>query len=67
MPDYNFHTLSPIDFENLVRDLLQSELSIRLECVSGVRHSMCQWGQASKMARVNAKCIQSAAFDISDI
>ena len=31
MPDYTFHTLSPIDFENLVRDLLQSELSIRLE------------------------------------
>lgn len=31
MPDYTFHTLSPIDFENLVRDLLQSEHSIRLE------------------------------------
>ncbi len=31
MPDYDFHTLSPIDFENLVRDLLQHELSIRLE------------------------------------
>lgn len=31
MPDYTFHTLSPIDFENLVRDLIQSELSIRLE------------------------------------
>jgi len=32
MPDYTFQTLSPIDFENMVRDLLQSELSIRLEC-----------------------------------
>ena len=31
MPDYTFQTLSPIDFENLVRDLLQSELSVRLE------------------------------------
>jgi hypothetical protein len=31
MPNYTFHTLSPIDFENLVRDLLQMELSIRLE------------------------------------
>ncbi len=31
MPDYNFHTLSPIDFENLVRDLLQEELQIQLE------------------------------------
>ena len=31
MPDYTFQTLSPIDFENLVRDLLQSEHSIRLE------------------------------------
>jgi hypothetical protein len=31
MPEYSFETLSPIDFENLARDLLQSELSIRLE------------------------------------
>jgi hypothetical protein len=31
MPSYTFQTLSHIDFENLVRDLLQSELSIRLE------------------------------------
>jgi hypothetical protein len=31
MSDYDFHTLSPIDFENLIRDLLQCELSIRLE------------------------------------
>lgn len=31
MPDYDFRTLSPVDFENMVRDLLQSELSIRLE------------------------------------
>ena len=31
MPDYDFRTLSPLDFENLVRDLLQCELSIRLE------------------------------------
>ncbi|WP_320042969.1 restriction endonuclease [uncultured Desulfobacter sp.] len=31
MPDYSFETLSPLDFENIVRDLIQSELSIRLE------------------------------------
>jgi len=31
MPDYSFNTLSPIDFENLSRDLIQAELSIRLE------------------------------------
>lgn len=31
MPDYDFHTLSPIDFEELSRDLLQKELRIRLE------------------------------------
>lgn len=31
MPDYTFQTLSPLDFENMVRDLLQAELSIRLE------------------------------------
>jgi hypothetical protein len=31
MPDYDFHNLSPIDFEILVRDLLQEELGVRLE------------------------------------
>jgi hypothetical protein len=31
MPDYDFKSLSPIDFESLVRDLLQEELEIRLE------------------------------------
>ncbi len=31
MPDYDFGSLSPIDFEILVRDLLQEELGIRLE------------------------------------
>ncbi|MBA4389438.1 MAG: hypothetical protein C0399_00665 [Syntrophus sp. (in: bacteria)] len=31
MSDYDFRTLSPIDFEMLVRDLLQEELGIRLE------------------------------------
>jgi len=28
---YDFRTLSPIDFENLVRDLLQAEFGLRLE------------------------------------
>lgn len=31
MPDYDFRVLSPIDFEILVRDLLQEEFGIRLE------------------------------------
>lgn len=31
MPAYDFRTLSPFDFEQLVRDLLQEELGIRLE------------------------------------
>jgi len=31
MPDYDFRNLSPIDFEVLVRDLIQEELRIRLE------------------------------------
>lgn len=31
MPDYDFRILSPIDFEMLVRDLIQEELQIRLE------------------------------------
>ncbi|MBU1182156.1 MAG: restriction endonuclease [Proteobacteria bacterium] len=31
MPDYDFRNLSPIDFEILVRDLIQEELGVRLE------------------------------------
>ena len=31
MPNYDFRTLSPIDFEGLVRDILQEELGIILE------------------------------------
>jgi hypothetical protein len=31
MPDYDFRVLSPIDFETLVRDLLQKELGLVLE------------------------------------
>ena len=30
MPDYDFTTLSPYDFELLCRDLLQEELGVRL-------------------------------------
>ncbi len=32
MPDYDFKNISPYDFENLVRDLIQKELNITLEC-----------------------------------
>lgn len=32
MPDYDFRSLSSYDFENLVRDLLQKELGLTLEC-----------------------------------
>jgi hypothetical protein len=32
MPDYDFKILSPYDFEDLVRDLLQEELNVTLEC-----------------------------------
>jgi DNA polymerase III delta prime subunit len=31
MPDYDFKSLSSVDFENLVRDVLQKELNITLE------------------------------------
>jgi len=34
MPDYNFDSLSPYDFENLCRDLLQHALGIRLQSFS---------------------------------
>lgn len=31
MPDYDFKNISPIDFESLVRDLIQEDLGLRLE------------------------------------
>src|SRR5262245_51931965 len=31
MPDYDFHQLSPNDFEKLARDLLQEHLKVTLE------------------------------------
>ncbi len=31
MANYDFHTLTDVDFEELSRDLLQEELDIRLE------------------------------------
>jgi hypothetical protein len=31
VPEYDFHTLSPIDFEQLVRDLLNAKLGIELK------------------------------------
>jgi len=31
MTDYDFHELSPLDFEHLVRDLFQAEEGISLE------------------------------------
>lgn len=37
MPDYDFHTLSPIDFENLSRDLLQEEFGVCLESFTSGR------------------------------
>jgi hypothetical protein len=32
MADYHFNLLTPIDFEELVRDIIQKEYNIRLEC-----------------------------------
>ncbi len=32
MTDYDFRSLSPIDFEILARDLLQEEFKVRVEC-----------------------------------
>lgn len=37
MSDYNFHTLSPIEFEALSRDLLQKELGLTLESFTSGR------------------------------
>lgn len=37
MPDYDFRSLSPIDFEILTRDLLQADLGFRLEAFKAGR------------------------------
>lgn len=37
MPDYNFLNFSPVEFEDLSRDLLQEELKIRLESFTSGR------------------------------
>jgi len=37
VPNYNFHCLSPADFEELSRDLLQAEFKIRFESFSAGR------------------------------
>ena len=47
MPDYDFRTLSPIDFEGLVRDLLQEEMGVTLESFKpgkdlGIDFKYCQ-------------------------
>lgn len=34
MADYNFNLLTPLDFEELSRDLIQEEYKLRLECFS---------------------------------
>jgi hypothetical protein len=39
MPTYDFHRLSPYDFEELVRDLLQAEWHVRLETFTPGRDS----------------------------
>jgi len=39
MPTYDFHSLSSLDFEDLVRDLLQAEWGIRLESFKTGRDS----------------------------
>ncbi|WP_405183324.1 restriction endonuclease [Nocardia sp. NBC_01377] len=31
LPDYDFHTLSPTDFELLTRDLLREKIGVELE------------------------------------
>jgi hypothetical protein len=46
---YDFRTLSPLDFEELVRDLLQAELQIRLESFSPGRDQGIDFRFASGM------------------
>ncbi|HEX6717815.1 MAG TPA: restriction endonuclease [Pyrinomonadaceae bacterium] len=51
MPDYDFRVLSPIDFESLVRDLLQKELGITLESFSSGRDTGIDFRYTSAAGR----------------
>src|SRR6266852_2144076 len=65
MPQYDFKTLSPIDFEILVRDLLQKELRTRLENFKPGRDKgidlRCSWD------RHNALIVQCKHFANSSV
>jgi hypothetical protein len=51
MANYDFRVLSPIDFENLVRDLLQRQLKITLESFSSGRDTGIDFRYISVLGR----------------
>ncbi len=66
MPAYDFKTLSPLDFESLVRDLLQEELKITLESFKPGRDSGIDFRYAASvrnMLVVQAKHFVGSGFD----
>ena len=60
MPEYTFHNLSPYDLEILVRDLLQAELSVRLESFARGRDKGIDLRYAKD--RANAIVVQSKHY-----
>ncbi|MBA4373358.1 MAG: hypothetical protein C0402_10930 [Thermodesulfovibrio sp.] len=67
MPDYDFRSLSPIDFETTVRDLLQEELQIRFESFTagkdkGIDFRYCP--SADKNTIVQCKHYVESAIDV---
>lgn len=54
---YDFHDLSPLDFEDLVRELLQEELRVRLEAFGPGRDNGidCRFSQGPNVTIVQAK------------
>lgn len=67
MPDYDFRSLSPIDFEILVRDLLQEELKLRFESFKagkdkGIDFRYCP--NVDKSTIVQCKHYAESSFDV---
>lgn len=56
MPDYYFDRLSPYDFENLVRDLLQADWGLRLENFTAGRDGGIDLRHAAGPSRLVVQC-----------
>ncbi len=74
MPHYDFKSLSSFDFEQLVRDLLQKELQIRLESFKqgrdrgiDLRYSQSKWPRGTTPRELIIQCKHYAATPYSTL